>query len=353
MEQENLKTIQSTLIETLQLVPSLELQEVSCREGTRSLPPATQADLELSIKTCNSVWQILVKWKNNGEPRYVRSAVQEMSQYVSEKPQCLGIIAAPYLGPASRRICSESGLGFLDLAGNVRVVFDDIYIVRDNYPKPESESNRLKSLFATKSSRVARLLLDNPGRIWRIQDLADNADVSTGLVYKVKELLLDREIVLQDQSGVKLKEPESLLREWATKYTYRASRSYSCFGEGSVAELEANLDQYCRGNTIDYAFTLFSGAERVAPFSRYVRGFAYVEEDPEVIEQDLGWKSVESGANFTLLTLFDESCLWNTQIVHGESVVSDIQLYLDLASYKGRGEEAASFLFEQRIKPKW
>ena len=34
-------------------------------------------------------------------------------------------------------------------------------------------------------------------------------------------------------------------------------------------------------------------------------------------------------------------------------VVSPIQLYLDLNNYKGRGEEAAQFLYEQEIKPQW
>jgi len=345
--------MKDTLIEALQLVPSLELLEVSGPEGTGSVLQGKRADLEFCIRTRKSKWLILVEWKNNGEPRYVRAAVQQLAAYMSDQKQCIGIIAAPYLGPVSRQICSESGLGFVDLAGNMRIVFDDVYMVRDNYPKPVNEINRLKSLFATKSSRVVRLLLEDPGRVWRIQEIAEDADVSIGLAYKVKARLLDREMVVQDQNGVMLKDPELLLREWTIKYSYRESDSFSCYGDGSVSELEAELDRYCKRNTIDYAFSLFSGAERVAPFSRYVRGFAYVKMDPAAVAQDLGWKPVESGANFTLLAPFDESCMWNTQLVDGERVVSDLQLYLDLVSYKGRGEEAASFLFEQRIKPKW
>jgi hypothetical protein len=33
--------------------------------------------------------------------------------------------------------------------------------------------------------------------------------------------------------------------------------------------------------------------------------------------------------------------------------VSDVQLYLDLAPYKGRGEEAAVFIPEQRFHSRW
>jgi hypothetical protein len=36
-----------------------------------------------------------------------------------------------------------------------------------------------------------------------------------------------------------------------------------------------------------------------------------------------------------------------------KSVKSDIQLYLDLKSFKERGEEAAQAIFEQRIMTKW
>jgi hypothetical protein len=34
-------------------------------------------------------------------------------------------------------------------------------------------------------------------------------------------------------------------------------------------------------------------------------------------------------------------------------IVSLIQIYLDLKSYKGRGEEAAEVLLRDVIKPKW
>jgi len=55
----------------------------------------------------------------------------------------------------------------------------------------------------------------------------------------------------------------------------------------------------------------------------------------------------------TLLQPYDEGVLYGLQDIDGINVVSDIQLYLDLKSYKGRGEEAAQAVFEQRIRPTW
>jgi hypothetical protein len=64
-------------------------------------------------------------------------------------------------------------------------------------------------------------------------------------------------------------------------------------------------------------------------------------------------KPVNSGDNFRLITPIDNDIFWARQEVRGQFVVSDVQLYLDLANNRGRGEENAEFLLEQRIRPKW
>ena len=73
-------------------------------------------------------------------------------------------------------------------------------------------------------------------------------------------------------------------------------------------------------------------------------------EDYECLDyQELNDKSkVDS-----ILEPYDEGVLYRLQTIDGSIVVSDIQLYLDLISYKERGEEAAKFLYEQRISKSW
>jgi hypothetical protein len=62
---------------------------------------------------------------------------------------------------------------------------------------------------------------------------------------------------------------------------------------------------------------------------------------------------VPSGANVTLLVPYDSGVFYGARAYDDISVVSPVQLYLDLVSYKGRGEEAAQFLFERVIEPAW
>jgi hypothetical protein len=64
-------------------------------------------------------------------------------------------------------------------------------------------------------------------------------------------------------------------------------------------------------------------------------------------------KPVTSGANVSLLAPYDAGVLAGEKKVDGIRVVSPVQLYLDLKSFRGRGEEAAQALLEQVMEPSW
>jgi hypothetical protein len=144
-----------------------------------------------------------------------------------------------------------------------------------------------------------------------------------------------------------------LLRDWAGADLPQRREQLDCYAAGEPAEIEAALGAACRARKIRFAFTLFSGAARVAPFARYVRSAAYVDADLDAVAGGLGWKSVPSGANVTLLRVPDEGVWYGLQQVGEDPVVSDVQLYLDLVATKGRGEDAATFILEQRLRPRW
>ena len=90
-----------------------------------------------------------------------------------------------------------------------------------------------------------------------------------------------------------------------------------------------------------------------ARHTRYTRGAAYVEADPSSLVGKLGWKIVDTGATFTLPAPFDEGVFYGARTIGTDRVVSDVQLYLDLMGLKGRGEEAATAILEQKLRPRW
>ncbi len=182
--------------------------------------------------------------------------------------------------------------------------------------------------------------------------MAKEANISIGLASRVKERLLDLEYIGGDKY-LTLTRPIALLEEWANNYSFRKNKIYDYFSFDDVKDVERKLSKLCEQQQIPCALTLFSGAALVAPFSRYARGFAYVSKDINEITEKLRLKKVSSGPNFTILEPYDEGVFYGSNEIDDMKVVSDVQLYLDLIGFKGRGEESAKFLLEQRIKPKW
>jgi hypothetical protein len=263
------------------------------------------------------------------------------------------MVAAPYISDDTARVCKQNGVGYVDMAGNFFLNFDEIYIERKNYPNPAIEKRQVRSIFSPKAGRIMRVMLSNPGRSWRVQELAREARVSLGLTSRLKERLLDLEYASDKENGLTLSRPGELLKQWASNYSFRKNKVYDYFSLDEIKELERSLSQYCETRGIPYALTLFSGAALVAPYMRYTRGFAYVGNSIREVADSLGLKQVSSGPNFSILEPYDEGVFYGSREVDGMKVVSDVQLYLDLVGFKGRGEESAEFLFEQRIKPQW
>jgi hypothetical protein len=260
---------------------------------------------------------------------------------------------APYISPQAAEICLKDGVGYIDYAGNSYLSFGQVYIEQTGRPNPFRTRRDLTSLYSPKASRVLRVLMNNPGKTWRMQDLANEARVSLGQVANVKKLLLDREWITTQQDGFSLIEPWKLLEEWSNGYTYRKNQVRNFYSLKGILEIEADLARVCSEESIEYALTGFSGAARFAPAVRYNRAMAFVYNMPEDAVSLLNLKEVESGANVMLLRPFDEGVFYGTQVIDDIRIVSPVQIYLDLIGYKGRGGEAAEVLLRDVIKPKW
>jgi len=257
----------------------------------------------------------------------------------------------------SKQICSGNGIGFIDLAGNCLFKFENVYISIEGHPNPYPNTRPLKSIFSTKSTRALRVFLCNPKKGWFVKDIAKEAIISLGQAFNVKQRLLEFEFIEETGSGknlkIRLKKAEQLLKEWSNNYSYQKNKIRNFYSMDDVEVLEKKLIDYFRENQISYAFTLTSGASRMAPFLRYNRIFTYVSNDIDRIAKDLNFKEVSTGPNISFLEPYDEGVFYYLQEVNGVKVVSDIQLYLDLQSYMKRGEEAAEFLLERRLRKQW
>lgn len=333
----------------LQEIPFVEIQntEMDCDFGGK------RADLVMTVNTPSGTRYFVAEVKSVGQPRAARDAVNQLWRYRENRPDVVPIFIAPYISPASAEVCKQDSTNYLDLVGNCQLVFDNAFIEREGRPNIYTEKRDLRSLYSPKASRVLRVLLVTPGKAWKIQDLAKEAEVSLGLSSNVKKLLEDREWIRKTEDGLVLLEPEKLLVEWAENYSFRKNRVRDCYSLDPIPDLEAGLAEACRQRNLRYALTGFSAAARLAPMVRSPRAMAYVEKPLDELIVSLELKEVTSGANVTLLEPYDAGIFYGAREMGGVCLASPVQVYLDLKGFRGRGEEAAAKLLDEVIRPKW
>ncbi len=340
IKKEARKCLKSVLSE----IPFVEIKEIKSN---------VKVDFMIKVLVSGKPAGFVVEVKTQGEPRMTRMAVTEIKGFLQPYPDSYGIFIAPYLSDASRLICKEAGIGCVDLAGNAFLSFKNIFIDRTGRPNPFAVTRGSKSVFSTKSSRVLRVLLSEPTKRWFVETMSKEAGISIGLVSKVKKALLEKEWIKEEKRKFYLVKPDEVLNEWVNNYSYTRNQSFSFYSGLSGGQLEEAIKKVCNKRKWQYGLALFSGARKVAPFVGFLRFFACIDGDIEVMANYLQFKRVETGPNVTLLNPYDEGVFYGLRDINGINVVSDIQLYLDLKSYKGRGEEAAQAILEQKLRPKW
>ena len=183
--------------------------------------------------------------------------------------------------------------------------------------------------------------------------MADESGVSLGQASNVKRVLFDRELISGERGGFGLKEPAALLREWAENYNYRKNEVQEFYSLKSVGDIENVLAAYCNNRKITYALTGFSGAARLTPAVRYKKAMVYTTDLSEEAFSELSLKAVKSGGNLLLFNPYDDGVFYGSSKVNEIQVASEIQLYLDLQGFRGRGEEAAEVLYERIVEKAW
>ena len=362
---------------------------------TAKMHPDLVMETEIRGKRKNLVFE----FRSIGQPRYIREAIARLKAFASAIPNSYAVIVAPYILDQSARMMQSEGVGFFDLAGNCLLDFDGVFIRSQGNPNPDPTTRELKSLFGPRASRVLRFLLTPAlvhdsllkpgvgttreilrrapeGRKWTVEELAELAEISLGWTSAVKRKLLDFEYVREEDRRSVLTKPGELLDEWARNYDpgihhrtglyvpnqalsvvedelarYHISEEFAKHIENdfklssAVLFVPATARHY-----FPYAFTSFSGAGYVGPFVRHVSATAFFSGPIEEIKREFSAKEVPSGANLNILAPHDDGVYFCLRRIRGADVVNPVQLYLDLITDKGRGEEAAQAIRDLELK---
>ncbi len=351
-EVELLESLPSAIESCLRNVPETGIESV--KRDVR-YPSGMIADLVVRLRILGQERTLVVQAKATGQPKRAREAVDQLNRLLraAASRDAYPVFAAPFISDASSAICRESGVGFFDLAGNCWLSLGNVYIERTSPQNPQREKRGAVALFTPKSSRVLRVLLNDPKRKWQVQQLSKTAEVSIGLVSKIKRAMEEREWIVTSPEGIELIEPEAMLLAWADAYTYKQNGVSEFYSLESVNDTEAAVAAWCRESNVPYALTGFSGARLSSPRVRYNRASIYVSSRIDSLALNNQLKPVDSGGNVLILKPYDVGVYTGSQTRYDLRSVSPVQLFLDVKSMAGRGEEAAEEILVRELRPSW
>jgi len=290
--------------------------------------------------------------KSSGQPRYVRDAVHYLNHLALQFDRATPVCMAPYLSEQARDLCRDAGVGYADLEGNCRIVFDTVFIERVVATKPAAERRELKSLFKPKSAQVLRRLLREPSKAWKVVDLAEAAGVSLGHVSNVRRGLLDRDWASAEPDGLRLIAPDALLDHWRDNYEPPAGERIHAYTPAHGSAFTEAIRDAMRDPGAHLALAANSAAQWLAPYGRTGREHVYADKGGwAALRRHLEVGPIARGANLEIVVLKDDGLLRDiVEPAPGLFTTSPVQTYLDLAASGERGREAADHLREDGLE---
>ncbi|MDI6809014.1 MAG: type IV toxin-antitoxin system AbiEi family antitoxin [Candidatus Eisenbacteria bacterium] len=349
--EERAAKFEAELVQTLpNLLPSLRISRIRRQQRIGPL----DVDLVLDVSTpLGRRRRIYVEIKLAATPSRIREGLRQFKALIPNQRHAYPVLASTFLGPRAREICREEGFGYLDLAGNCFLQFEDLYLERIVDKNPFPRPGRPSSLFTPVSSRILRALLEEPVRTWKVGELAQAAQVSLGQTSNVCRRLLGEDYVVKFQGRIQSNQAGKLLDAWREQYTLAKNTQVAYYSfEREPEQLMARLAATADPRQWRYAVTSFAAAFLVAPFVRGIGTVAWYVDGAATIDtwvKALDLRPAEAGPNVILLVPYDVGVFYRTQSVNSIALVGNVQLYLDLYGDPGRGREQAEFLRKEKL----
>lgn len=282
-----------------------------------------------------------------GEEQVVAAIEQLRKHAVSLGKSSILVLAVPYMGPVGRRICEEKGISWLDLSGNARIQAPGLRVVIEGRPNKFKPRGRPASVFAPKSSRIARWLIMNPGRSASQREIARQTRMDEGFTSRIVSRLESQGFLHRDAGGaVRVRNPWLLLDSWRERYDFNKNDIVEGHvparsGEALLGTIAASL----RERRAPYAATGLAGAWLLTGYAGFRIVTVYATEHPSpAIRESIGFREEPRGANVWWVVPKDEGALAGASDRNGIMCVHPVQVYLDLRAHPERAREAAERL---------
>ena len=210
----------------------------------------------------------------------------------------------------------------------------------------------MKNVFSDKASIIAREMLADPDRKWVLRDFVGIGGLSLGMAQGVLAAMQEMGCLERLKKGPasfsRLADRELLLSEWVKWYRFSVNAGSSYYTPD--IHFLKKLKKFIPADK--YALTLHAGGNLITSYVNtdethvYLRLDNWAEELP-LLRQKLELKKLARGGNVHFIRPFYRiGAFHNILKINGFSVVSSLQLYLDLYNFQPRGRDHAEYLKE-------
>ncbi|MCG3206099.1 MAG: hypothetical protein KCHDKBKB_02826 [Elusimicrobia bacterium] len=212
----------------------------------------------------------------------------------------------------------------------------------------------IRSIFSDRASLILRQMIAHPDQEWVVRDFVSELGVGRGWVADVLATLRKHSYIKGEARGrsatATLRNVDELIQEWTRHYDFRQNkfRVYYATNEDVLPKLKAFFH---KKNAEDaYALTLHSGANLMTHYVRDPNVYFYLDSKqfPKLLldlRLALDLKELKQGGNVYIFEpYYKHSAFFGRRRIEGYSVVSNLQLYLDLYHFPQRGQEQVEYL---------
>lgn len=341
----------------VQLSPIDDAQRVDYLLGSWLDPESIQLELQnhpiddLSFGLRVGHVEFLGLMRSLGDAPTIAAALEKFKR-AALKPKVHRLLVVPYMGDVGDRLCREAGVSWVDLSGNAHIRADKLFIHVSGNSNEFKRVGRPSNVFAAKSSRIARHLLQHPSDSFLQVELADSTGLAPGYTSKIVHRLEELRLILRNENDeVKVRDPDLLLDAWREKYDFSMHRIIKgTVASNNTRDLALALQERLGEYPGEFAATGLAASWFMDKFATHRIVTFFVEKPTKAMLSSLRFHEGEKGANVWLVVPKDEGVFQGKKMVDGLMCVHPVQAYLDVLQHPERGPEAAESLRESQLK---
>lgn len=254
-------------------------------------------------------------------------------------------VVAPYLSPRTREVLDAEKIGYIDLAGNIRLDLQNLYVqIERTTRNPNSMPTAAPGLRGAMTGRVVRVLIDAYPP-YALTEIAAAAGIDRGYTSRILESLSEQALIEREPRGkVTDVEWQALMRARAQYLDLLGRRTTKGYisPRGAQTALDALAQRPPDGL---WAVTGSFAAARFAPVAAPALLVVYTM-DPAALAADLDLLEADRGINVALIRPTNYGPFDRTKRTDGIRWAGISQVALDCLAGNGRMPAEGEALLE-------